>query len=102
MPKKRQKMKSHKLLPVKRRQFLSAGSRTTRLYGVLYKQLTVDSFVLSPSLQHQCVLPKMANSIAKNHSSEKLLGLIAAENALETIFFFFPDSIGLCQRCDLN
>lgn len=36
IPKKRQKIKSHELLLVQRRQFLSAHPRTTRLYGVLH------------------------------------------------------------------
>ena len=42
-----------------------AGPRTTRMYGVLHKQPAVDSCVLSPSLQHHCVLLKKANFYSK-------------------------------------
>ena len=66
----------------------------------------VDSHALSPSLQHQCVLLKMANSVAENHSPGKHLGLCAVGNAseiaLEALEGFLPDSLGLCPRGDLS
>lgn len=59
-----------------------------------------DLRVLSPSLRHQCVLPKTADSVAKNLSPGKDRGLVAAENASETALCFLLASSGLCSRRD--